>query len=158
MLERWITDGPFRAARAPAQSDLDVATGSDTRSILEHHWDTWVITEDWVWLAARGINTVRIPVRLDRLGLWLVVAMNGVEHLAVHRLEADFDLPRSATIMSAEPILAFSAAPTSLILKMSSRGHGSESNMRLRPRINTTSASCSVPNVLLPWLTSSETC
>ncbi|RPD60333.1 glycoside hydrolase [Lentinus tigrinus ALCF2SS1-7] len=62
VLERWITDAPFRAARAPALSDLDVATGSDAKSILERHWDTWVTNEDWAWLAGRGINTVRIPI------------------------------------------------------------------------------------------------
>ncbi len=64
VLERWIADGPFRAARVPAKSDLDVASGSDAKSILEQHWDTWVTDQDWAWLAGHGINTVRIPVRL----------------------------------------------------------------------------------------------
>ncbi|RDX42924.1 glycoside hydrolase [Lentinus brumalis] len=62
VLERWIADGPFRAARAPAQSDLDIASGPDAKSILEHHWDTWITDQDWVWLAGHGINTVRIPI------------------------------------------------------------------------------------------------
>ena len=63
MLERWITESPFQSAREPAQSDLDVALGDNARSILEKHWDTWITDEDWEWLADKGVNTVRIPVR-----------------------------------------------------------------------------------------------
>ncbi|KAL6306461.1 glycoside hydrolase superfamily [Sparassis latifolia] len=62
VLERWITDMPFRFANGPAQSDLDVAQGSRAQEVLEHHWDTWITEQDWAWIAARGINTVRIPI------------------------------------------------------------------------------------------------
>ena len=63
MLERWITETPFREAVAPAQSDLDVAKEANAKDILERHWDTWITDTDWAWLAEKGINTVRIPVR-----------------------------------------------------------------------------------------------
>lgn len=62
VLERWITDGPLQYASQPAQSDLDVARGINAKEILEKHWDTWIIEEDWAWIAERGINTVRIPI------------------------------------------------------------------------------------------------
>ncbi|EPQ56601.1 glycoside hydrolase [Gloeophyllum trabeum ATCC 11539] len=62
VLERWITESPFRNAAAPAQSDLDVARGSNAKEILEHHWDTWITETDWQWLAQHGINTVRLPI------------------------------------------------------------------------------------------------
>lgn len=62
-MERWITDGPFRQAQQPAQSDFDVANGSNAKQILEEHWDTWIVEDDWKWLSEHGINTVRIPVR-----------------------------------------------------------------------------------------------
>ncbi|EMD32256.1 glycoside hydrolase family 5 protein [Gelatoporia subvermispora B] len=62
VLERWIADSPFQSAASPAQSDLDVARGGNAKEILEHHWDTWITDEDWAWLTAQGINTVRIPV------------------------------------------------------------------------------------------------
>ncbi|EAU85069.2 cytoplasmic protein [Coprinopsis cinerea okayama7 len=62
VLERWITDSPFREAAAPAASDLDVAKGRNAKSILERHWDTWIQPADWDWIAARGINSVRIPI------------------------------------------------------------------------------------------------
>lgn len=62
MLERWIADAPFRFAKEPGQSDLDVARGSYAKEVLERHWDTWISESDWEWIAKRGINTVRIPV------------------------------------------------------------------------------------------------
>ncbi|KAG5635247.1 hypothetical protein H0H81_011945 [Sphagnurus paluster] len=62
VLERWITDNPYRYARPPGQSDLDVARGSNARQTLEAHWDSWVVEQDWAWIAARGLNTVRIPI------------------------------------------------------------------------------------------------
>ncbi|KAF8968627.1 glycoside hydrolase superfamily [Flammula alnicola] len=62
VLERWIADEPFQCAKAPAQSDLDVAHGQRAKQILEHHWDAWIQEEDWKWIAARGINSVRIPI------------------------------------------------------------------------------------------------
>ncbi|KZT07056.1 glycoside hydrolase family 5 protein [Laetiporus sulphureus 93-53] len=66
VLERWIADSPFRCAASPAQSDLDVARGSNAKEILEQHWDTWITEDDWKWIADKGINTVRIPVRPSR--------------------------------------------------------------------------------------------
>ncbi|KAI6000408.1 glycoside hydrolase family 5 protein [Pisolithus orientalis] len=62
VLERWITEQPFRCAAPPCQSDLDVARGAHANEILEHHWDSWVSATDFEWLSAMGINTVRIPI------------------------------------------------------------------------------------------------
>jgi aryl-phospho-beta-D-glucosidase BglC (GH1 family) len=63
VLERWIADAPFRCAASPAQSDLDVACGSNAKSILEQHWNAWITEADWAWLKEHGFNAVRIPVR-----------------------------------------------------------------------------------------------
>lgn len=62
VLERWIAEQPFRCAAAPCQSDLDVAKGAHAKEILENHWDSWISAEDFQWLSAMGINTVRIPI------------------------------------------------------------------------------------------------
>ncbi|KAG6833282.1 hypothetical protein H0H87_009457 [Tephrocybe sp. NHM501043] len=62
VLERWITDQPYRFAKAPGQSDLDIACGANARETLEHHWDNWIVESDWDWVSARGINAVRIPI------------------------------------------------------------------------------------------------
>jgi glucan 1,3-beta-glucosidase len=63
VLESWISSTPFRFAKTPAQSDLDVARGSKAKEVLENHWDSWIVEDDWKWIKERGINTVRIPVR-----------------------------------------------------------------------------------------------
>ncbi|TFY77332.1 hypothetical protein EWM64_g6681, partial [Hericium alpestre] len=62
VLERWITDHPFRFAKDPGQSDHDVARGSQAKDVFETHWDEWIKEEDWKWIAERGFNTVRIPI------------------------------------------------------------------------------------------------
>lgn len=62
VLERWITDRPFRFAQSPATSDLDVARGTNAQEVLTEHWSTWITEKDWVWIAEHGINTVRIPI------------------------------------------------------------------------------------------------
>ncbi|EGO04135.1 glycoside hydrolase family 5 protein [Serpula lacrymans var. lacrymans S7.3] len=62
VLERWITEYPFRCAASPGQSDLDIARGEHAKEILELHWDTWITEADFAWLARRGINAVRIPI------------------------------------------------------------------------------------------------
>ncbi|KAJ6561112.1 glycoside hydrolase superfamily [Mycena vulgaris] len=62
VLERWITDAPFRHAAPPAQSDLDVARGVHARQALETHYDAWITEPDWAWISELGLNTVRIPI------------------------------------------------------------------------------------------------
>ncbi|GJJ06770.1 hypothetical protein Clacol_000966 [Clathrus columnatus] len=62
VLERWITDKPFREASPPASSDFDVATGNRPKEILENHWDTWITDGDWKWFVDHGINSVRLPI------------------------------------------------------------------------------------------------
>ena len=68
VLERWITDSPFRGAAAPAQSDLDVAKGENAKAVLERHWDTWITESDFAYLHSIGINTVRLPIGYWSLG------------------------------------------------------------------------------------------
>ncbi|KAF8528533.1 glycoside hydrolase [Hysterangium stoloniferum] len=62
VLEKWICGDPFKNADSPGSSDFDVAKGRDARAVLERHWDTWITTEDWEWIAARGLNSVRLPI------------------------------------------------------------------------------------------------
>jgi aryl-phospho-beta-D-glucosidase BglC (GH1 family) len=60
VLEKWIADYPF--AHTQGSSDLDVARAPEAKQILERHWDAWMVEEDWIYLASKGINTVRIPI------------------------------------------------------------------------------------------------
>lgn len=78
MLERWITEAPFRFAQEPAQSDLDVARGSYAKQVLERHWDTWITESDWERIARVGINTVRIPVSGANLIATLRLYLSGI--------------------------------------------------------------------------------
>jgi glucan 1,3-beta-glucosidase len=43
--------------------------GAAAAGRLRTHWDSWITREDFAWLAARGINAVRIPV-----GHWILGA------------------------------------------------------------------------------------
>lgn len=41
---------------------MDIAKGPHAKEIMEYHWDTWIVDDDWRFLDERGINSVRIPV------------------------------------------------------------------------------------------------
>jgi hypothetical protein len=43
-----------------------MANSPNARQILEKHWDTFITEDDFAYIASKGINTVRIPVSLDR--------------------------------------------------------------------------------------------
>lgn len=73
VLERWITDAPFRHAAPPAKSDLDVAKGQNAATILQGHYDSWITDADFAWLSERGFTTVRIPVCAGEWH-WAIVA------------------------------------------------------------------------------------
>jgi hypothetical protein len=62
----------FREAAKPKQSDMDVCKGSNAKAILEQHWDSWIIDEDWNWIKEHGYNSVRIPVSIFSMSLAVV--------------------------------------------------------------------------------------
>jgi glucan 1,3-beta-glucosidase len=66
--ERWINSSTFAKAVKTGQSDYDIAKGEDAKSILEHHWDSWIVEEDWIWMKERGFSSVRIPVSRVKMG------------------------------------------------------------------------------------------
>lgn len=41
---------------------LDIANGSNAKTILERHWDSWITDDDWKWIVDHGYNTVRLPI------------------------------------------------------------------------------------------------
>ena len=75
VLERWIAESPFLQAKAPAQSDLDVALGQNAKEVLERHWDTWITEQDFAWIADRGLNAVRLPVSHNTIVVRTLVLM-----------------------------------------------------------------------------------
>ncbi|KAG6332793.1 hypothetical protein ID866_6295 [Astraeus odoratus] len=86
VLERWITETPFRHALFPGQSDLDIAKGTQPKEILERHWDSWITAEDFAWLSSKGINTVRIPVSSLLCVRWSTTLMLAADKIGYYHL------------------------------------------------------------------------
>lgn len=70
--EDWMSPSLFLCASGARTSELDIAYGwgsvEGARSVLERHWDTWITQSDMDYLAAIGINTVRLPIGYWNLG------------------------------------------------------------------------------------------
>ncbi|PPQ76324.1 hypothetical protein CVT24_008383 [Panaeolus cyanescens] len=71
VLEPWITPSVFESTGNDQIVDeftmgqlLDTATA---QAILKQHWDTWITEDDFVQIAAAGLNHVRIPI-----GYWSI--------------------------------------------------------------------------------------
>jgi hypothetical protein len=135
VLERWIADTPFAQAASPGQSDLDVAKGSHAKEILERHWDTWITRQDFEWLAARGINAVRIPVRCP--AIWVYSPLDHAYRLGI--------------ITYAALIVHYCQGRISMVLTVYLRVLGSDSCEQSRPLSSMASVFYSVCESLLPF-------
>ena len=62
VLEKWMTPSLFEGLSAEDETTLCVELGSKALDRLTRHWNTFITEEDFVWLADKGINAVRIPV------------------------------------------------------------------------------------------------
>ena len=62
----------FTCASGPQSAEIDIASGwgsvDNARAVLERHWDTFINQTDFDYLAAIGINTVRLPIGYWTLG------------------------------------------------------------------------------------------
>lgn len=67
VLEKWIKPSLFAGQTAEDEYTLSQALGKEkAAALLKIHRETWITAEDFKWLAARGINAVRLPV-----GYWV---------------------------------------------------------------------------------------
>lgn len=66
VLEKWMTPGLFAGLAATDETSFSAELGADAAPRLREHRDRFITRDDFAWLAARGINTVRIP-----LGHWV---------------------------------------------------------------------------------------
>jgi len=67
VLEKWIKPGLFEGQTAEDEYTLCQALGKEkATALLKEHRDTWITADDFKWLKARGINSVRLPV-----GYWV---------------------------------------------------------------------------------------
>ncbi len=66
VLEKWMTPSLFEGMKATDETTWCVELGTNAEAILKKHWDTWIVEDDFKWIADHGLNVVRIPV-----GYWI---------------------------------------------------------------------------------------
>lgn len=66
VLEKWMTPGLFKGVDAGDEYTYCQKAGGAELARLKNFRDTWITRDDFVWLAAHGVQAVRLPV-----GYWL---------------------------------------------------------------------------------------
>ncbi len=67
VLEKWMAPSVFRGFDAPDEYTLSQQLGSQAKTHLQAHRESWITDEDFAWIAARGLNAIRLPV-----GYWVL--------------------------------------------------------------------------------------
>lgn len=62
LLERWMVPPLFEGMEATDETTWCVEMGARGADVLRRHWNSFITRDDFVWIAARGLNAVRIPV------------------------------------------------------------------------------------------------
>ena len=62
VLEKWMVPSLFEGLAATDETTWCAELGEQAAERLRAHWARWITRDDFAWLAARGINAVRIPV------------------------------------------------------------------------------------------------
>src|SRR5262249_4159928 len=62
-VEKWITPTVYAGTQAEDEYTLsDVLGKAKADDRLRRHRETWITADDFRWLAAHGVNAVRLPV------------------------------------------------------------------------------------------------
>ena len=62
VLEKWMEPELFRGTTAEDETELCIQLGEEKYARLREHRDTYITKTDFEYIAAHGLNTVRIPV------------------------------------------------------------------------------------------------
>jgi len=62
LLEKWMVPSLFEGLAATDETTWCAELGDRAADKLRAHWNSFITRDDFVWLAQRGINAVRIPV------------------------------------------------------------------------------------------------
>jgi glucan 1,3-beta-glucosidase len=62
VLEKWMTPSLFEGLEATDETTWCAEMADRAPARLREHWNTFITREDFAWIAATGLNTVRIPV------------------------------------------------------------------------------------------------
>jgi glucan 1,3-beta-glucosidase len=65
LLEKWMTPTLFAGTNAEDEHSFVQTDGAKEK--IEHHRQTFIQEEDFVWLANHGINAIRLPI-----GYWIL--------------------------------------------------------------------------------------
>ncbi|PPD49228.1 MAG: glucan 1,3-beta-glucosidase [Methylobacter sp.] len=66
VIEKWMVPSLFDGLEATDETSYCVELGERAAETLTQHWNTFITRADFEWIAARGLNAVRIP-----LGHWI---------------------------------------------------------------------------------------
>lgn len=69
VLEKWMVPTVYRGLTAADEYQLCLALGNQAEARLQQHRETFITTEDFLWIKNRGLNAVRLPV-----GYWALEA------------------------------------------------------------------------------------
>ena len=68
VLEKWLVPSVFQRLKATDEYTFCQELGpTEAERRLRRHWDAWITDKDFAWLAAHGLNAVRLP-----LGYWVL--------------------------------------------------------------------------------------
>jgi glucan 1,3-beta-glucosidase len=67
VLEKWMTPSLFEGRKGSDEYTFCLEGGADALKRLGKHRDTFITEADFRWIAARGLNAVRLPV-----GYWVL--------------------------------------------------------------------------------------
>ena len=62
LLEKWMVPSLFEGLEATDETTWCAELGPAAAERLRRHWASFVTREDFAWIAARGLNAVRIPI------------------------------------------------------------------------------------------------
>jgi len=66
VIEKWMIPSLFDGLQAVDETSFCVELGAQAEQKLKQHWNTFITRDDFAWIAATGINAIRIPV-----GFWI---------------------------------------------------------------------------------------
>ena len=69
VLEKWMTPNVFEGTKAGDEFELSSELGPRASERLNRHRDTFITEADFAWIAARGLDSIRLPV-----GFWALEA------------------------------------------------------------------------------------
>jgi len=67
LLERWMQESLFSGSDARDEYELCLHWGEHARERIQEHRETYITRNDFDWIAAHGLNAVRIP-----FGYWIL--------------------------------------------------------------------------------------